>query len=75
MLGNSSIPSIIDDKIESNLTLQKVSKLNYGRKLRKQEWIYLLSKYQQGICSHCLKEIDLENEQVELDHFPSISEL
>jgi hypothetical protein len=31
--------------------------------------------YQEGICSHCLKEIDLDNELVELDHFPSLSEL
>ena len=66
---------IIDEKIKSNLALQRVSKLNYGRNLSRQELIYLLCEYQKGICSHCLKEIDLENEQVELDHFPSISEL
>lgn len=66
---------IIDEKIKSNLVLQRVSKLNYARNLSRQELIYLLCEYQKGICSHCLKEIDLENEQVELDHFPSISEL
>lgn len=66
---------IINEKIESNLALQKISKLNYGRNLSKQELIYLLWDYQKGICHHCLKEIDLENEQVELNHFPSISEL
>jgi hypothetical protein len=66
---------IIDEKIEKNLSLQRVSKLSYGRNLSKQELIYLLFEYQEGICLHCLKEIDLDNESVELDHFPSISEL
>jgi len=66
---------IIDEKIEKNLSLQRVSKLNYGRNLSKQELMYLLLEYQEGICPHCLKEIDLDNESVELDHFPSISEL
>ena len=37
--------------------------------------IYPLQEYQEGICPHCFKEIDLDNELVELDHFPSISEL
>ena len=32
-------------------------------------------EYQKSICPHCLKEIDLDNELIELDHFPSISEL
>ena len=32
-------------------------------------------EYQKFICKHCLKNIDLENEQTELDHFPSISQL
>ena len=66
---------IIDKKIENNLSLQRVCKLSYGRNLSKQELIYLLLEYQKGICPHCLKEIDLDNELVELDHFPSISEL
>jgi hypothetical protein len=66
---------IIDEKIEKNSSLQRVSKLSYGRNLSKQELIYLLLEYQEGICLHCLKEIDLDNEAVELDHFPGISEL
>lgn len=66
---------IIDEKIEKSLSLQRVSKLSYGRNLSKQELIYLLLEYQEGACLHCLEEIDLENEAVELDHFPSISEL
>jgi len=66
---------IIDKKIKNNLRLQRVSKLSYGRKLSKQELIYLLFEYQKGICPHCLKEIQLDNESFELDHFPSISEL
>ena len=37
--------------------------------------IYLLFEYQESVCLHCLKEIDLDNESVELDHFPSILEL
>ena len=36
---------------------------------------YLLHEYQGGVCLHCLKEIELDNEQIELDHLPSISEL
>lgn len=67
--------NIIDEKIENNLSLQRVSKLSYCRNLSKQELIYFLLEYQKGICPHCLKEIDLDNESVELDHFPSISEL
>jgi len=66
---------IINEKIEKNLSLQRVSKLSYGRNLSKQELIYLLLEYQEGVCLYCLKEIDLDNESVELDHFPSISEL
>jgi len=66
---------IIDEKIEKNLSLQRVSKLSYGRNLSKQELIYLLLEYQEGVCSHCLEKIDLDNESVELDYFPSISEL
>ena len=76
LLANSYVDKdIIDKKIESNLNLQRVSKLNYGRNLSKQELIYLFWEYQEGICPHCFKEIDLDNELVELDHFPSISEL
>jgi hypothetical protein len=37
--------NIIDKKIESNLVLQKVSKLNFGQKLSRQELIYLLNEY------------------------------
>lgn len=66
---------IIDRKIESQLALKRISKLSYGRQLSKQELIYLLHEYQEGICLHCLKEIELDNEQIELDHLPSISEL
>lgn len=66
---------VIDRKIESQLALKRISKLSYGRQLSKQELIYLLHEYQKGVCLHCLKEIDLDNEQAELDHFPSISEL
>ena len=67
--------NIIDEKTESNLALQRTAKLSYGRKLSIQETILLLHKYQKSICKHCLKNIDLENEQTELDHFPSISQL
>jgi retron-type reverse transcriptase len=67
--------NIIDEKTESNLALQKTAKLSYGRKLSIQETIILLHEYQKSICKHCLKNIDLENEQTELDHFPSISQL
>ena len=66
---------IIDRKIESQLALKRISKLSYGRQLSRQELIYLLHEYQEGICLHCHKEIDLDNEQIELDHLPSISEL
>lgn len=66
---------IIDEKIEKNLSLQRVSKLSYCRNLSKEELIYLLLEYQKGVCLYCLKEIDLDNESVELDHFSSISEL
>ena len=66
---------IIDRKIESQLALKRISKLSYGRQLSKQELIYLLHEYREGICLHCLKEIELDNEQIELDHLPSISEL
>jgi len=66
---------IIDRKIESKLALQRISKLSYGRQLSKQELIYLLNEYQKDICIQCFKKIDLGNEQVELDHFPGISEL
>lgn len=59
---------IIDRKTESLLALKRISKLSYGRQLSKQELIRLLHEYQEGICLHCLKEIDLDNEQVELDH-------
>jgi hypothetical protein len=58
----------IDRKTESLLTLKRISKLSYGRQLSKQELIRLLHEYQESICLHCLKEIDLDNEQVELDH-------
>jgi hypothetical protein len=37
--------------------------------------IYLLHEYQENVCSHCFKKINLNNEQIELDHSPSISEL
>jgi len=67
--------SIVDEKIKSNLALQKVSKLSYGRKLSKQELIYLLNEYQKGVCNYCFKEIDLAIDQVELDHLPSLSQL
>ena len=60
--------NIIDRKTESLLALKRISKLSYGRQLSKQELIHLLHEYQEGICLHCLKEIDLDNEQVELDH-------
>ena len=66
---------IIDRKTESQLALKRISKLSYGRQLSRQELIYLLHEYQKSICLHCFKEIDLDNEQVELDHLPSISEL
>jgi len=67
--------NIIDRKTESQLALKRISKLSYSRQLSRQELIYLLHEYQEGICLHCLKEIELDNEQIELDHLPSISEL
>ena len=66
---------IINRKTESQLALKRISKLSYGRQLSRQELIHLLHEYQEGICLHCLKDIELDNEQVELDHLPSISEL
>lgn len=66
---------VIDRKTESQLALKRISKLSYGRQLSKQELIYLLHEHQKGVCLHCFKEIDLDNEQTELDHLPSISEL
>lgn len=65
----------IDRKIESQLALKRIFKLSYGRQLSRQELIYLLHEYQENICLHCLKKIELDNEQIELDHLPSISEL
>lgn len=66
---------IIDRKIESQFALKRISKLSYGWQLSRQELIYLLHEYQEDNCLHCLKEIDLDNKQVKLDHIPSISEL
>ena len=34
-----------------------------------------MHKYQDGVCPHCLKIIDLENDSVELDHSPAIFKL
>jgi hypothetical protein len=67
--------NITNEKTESNLILQKTAKLSYGKRLSIQETTLLLHEYQKSICKHCLKNIDLENEQTELDHFPSISQL
>jgi Group II intron, maturase-specific domain len=67
--------NIIDEKIESNLALQRTAKLNYGRKLSVQEIKVLLHEYQEATCKHCQKNIDLETEPTELDHFPSVSQL
>jgi hypothetical protein len=66
---------IIDGKTNSIISLKNTNKLSYGRALSKQEIIYLLHEYQDGICPHCLKIIDLENDFVELDHSPAIFKL
>nr|YP_010377420.1 hypothetical protein NDC64_mgp21 [Navicula tsukamotoi]QYB23107.1 hypothetical protein [Navicula tsukamotoi] len=66
---------IINGKTNSIISLKKTNKLNYGRLLSRQEIIYLLHEYQDGVCPHCLEIIDLENDSVELDHSPAIFKL
>jgi len=66
---------IIIGKTNSIISLKNTNKLSYGRSLSRQEIIYLLHEYQDGICPHCFKIIDLENDSVELDHSPAIFKL
>lgn len=66
---------IIEAKTNSVISLKNTNKLSYGRSLSRQEVIYLLHEYQESVCPHCLQDIDLENDSVELDHSPAIFKL
>ena len=66
---------VIDAKTNNIISLKNTNKLSYGRTLSRQEVIFLLHEYQEGVCPHCLQNIDLENDSMELDHFPAIFEL
>jgi hypothetical protein len=48
---------IIDGETNSIISLKNTNKLSYGRSLSRQKTIYLLHKYQDGVCPHCLKMI------------------